>query len=48
MQVTTSRKWAGEDISYFQMYIYIYIYIHSYLNSLNKNLVFTCLKKEVL
>ena len=34
MQVTASRKWAGEDISYFQMYIYIYIYIHSYLNSL--------------
>ena len=36
MQVTTSRKWAGEDISYFQMYIYIYIYIHSYLNSLKQ------------
>ena len=36
MQVTTSRKWAGEEISYFQMYIYIYIYIHSYLNSLKQ------------
>ena len=36
MQVMTSRKWAGEEISYFQMYIYIYIYIHSYLNSLKQ------------